>query len=417
MSFEVIDKPSDSFRILHTADWHLGKLLGNQSREEEHKRFLDWLLKVVNNNKVDAIILAGDVFDTVNPPQSALTLYYNFCKMLFKQGNCSLVVIAGNHDSARQLEAPKQVLQVLKTHVVGSLEDDPKDRILYIPDNDNPKVGIAMIPYLRDRDLRVAKGGEGEEEIRAQVVAGIQRIYQETAEATANIKCPIVATGHLTVLGASTSDSERDIHIGGLGAITPDTFPQQFSYVALGHLHRPQATDGDDRVRYSGSPIPLSFSETQDVKEVRILDCIKDQITHHSLPIPVSRRLSQIRTTTTALENALENFDPDFGELRTWVEVVIEDATLDGDLNESVRKLVEGRNFDVLKVLRGSTAPVIGMSVGESTDDEAMDKLLQPVEVFKRLLEDHEEFAEKEIEGLKIAFNTLVDLEEMGDDK
>ena len=119
-----------------------------------------------------------------------------------------------------------------------------------------------------------------------------QRIYKETAEATANIKCPVVATGHLTVLGASTSDSERDIHIGGLGAITPDTFPQQFSYVALGHLHRPQTADGDDRVWYSGSPIPLSFSETQDVKEVRILDCIKDQINHHSLPIPVYRRRS-----------------------------------------------------------------------------------------------------------------------------
>ncbi len=259
-------KPAGAFRILHTADWHLGKLLNDQSRDEEHERFLDWLLEFVAENSVDAVLLAGDVFDTANPPQSALARYYDFVSGLFRQGNCALVVIAGNHDSAAQLEAPKGVLSSLKTHVVGFLAEEPKARILGLPSDENPRVAVAMIPFLRDRDLRVGKAGESADEIRAQVLAGITSRYEEAAAAAVGLKCPVIATGHLTVLGASTSDSERDIHIGGLGAVTSGSFPEVFSYVALGHLHRPQATDASGRVRYSGSPIALSFSEVADEK-------------------------------------------------------------------------------------------------------------------------------------------------------
>ena len=236
----IPQKPKDSFRILHTADWHLGKLLGDQSRDEEHARFLTWLLAAVKEHDVDAIILAGDVFDTANPPQSALGRYFDFVSGLFRQGDCSLVVIAGNHDSAAQLEAPKQVLDALNVHVAGFLAEKPEARLLYLPKDQDPKVAIAMMPFLRDRDLRVGKAGESADDIRAQVVAGIRERYAESADAVkdAGISCPALATGHLTVLGTKTSDSERDIHIGGLGAVTIDSFPDTFAYVALGHLHR-----------------------------------------------------------------------------------------------------------------------------------------------------------------------------------
>lgn len=409
---DISSKPEGSYRILHTADWHLGKLLNDQSRDEEHGRFLDWLLAVVKEHQIDAIILAGDVFDTANPPQSALGRYYDFVSGLFRQGDCALVVIGGNHDSAAQLEAPKQALRALNTHIAGFLAEDSEDRILCLPDEQNPQVALALIPFLRDRDLRVGRAGEGADEIRSQVVAGIKQRYEETADATVDMPCPVVATGHLTVLGALNSDSERDIHIGGLGAVTPDSFSDRFSYVALGHLHRPQATEGDERVRYAGSPIALSFSETEDEKEVRILDVSEGGIEQHSLPIPMYRRLVQIRTTSADLDKALTEFQPDAGELRTWVEVVVEDATLESDLIERVRALTEGHDFDVLKVIRGRAAPVAGMTVGEATDDEAIETLLdQPTHVFEHLLEQREEFNEKEIEELKAAFAVLVDLD------
>jgi len=411
-------KPKDTFRILHTADWHLGKLLNDQSRDEEHARFLTWLLATVREHAVDTIILAGDVFDTANPPQSALGRYYDFVSSLFRQGNCALAVIAGNHDSAAQLEAPKQALHALNVHVVGFLAEKPEARLLALPNAKDPKVLLAMMPFLRDRDLRIGKAGESADDIRAQIVAGIRDRYAEAAEAgkaagkTAGNPCPVIATGHLTVLGAKTSESERDIHIGGLGAITADSFPLSFGYVALGHLHRPQSTDPAGRVRYAGSPIALSFSEAEDAKEVRILDVAAKGITQSGLPIPQFRRLIQIRTTNAELESAIKAIDPEAGEFRTWVEVVVEDATLEDDLNERVQKLARQQGVEVLKVLRGRSTVAPGMSAGEATDDEAIDTLLdQPVKVFEHLLEQHKELDADSQAKLKATFAVLMDLD------
>lgn len=403
-------KPSGAYRILHTADWHLGKLLNDQSRDQEHGLFLEWLLEVVKGHEIDAIVLAGDVFDTANPPQTALSRYYDFVSALHRQTNCVLVAVAGNHDSAAQLEAPKQVLNALNTHVTGFLNENPKQRLLFLPDAQNPRVALALIPFLKEQDLRVGKPGETAEDIRVQISAGIKRRYEETAEAARGLQCPVLATGHLTVVGAAASDSEREIHIGGLGAVGSDSFPDLFSYVALGHLHRPQATDKEQRVRYAGSPIPLSFSEAGDEKEVRILDVCDTGIEQQAVAVPVFRRLAQVRTTSAGLEQALKEFKPQAGGLRTWVEVVVEDATLGEDLVERVRVFVEKREFDVLKVLRAKASPVSAMSVEEVSDDEALETLLEkPKLVFEHLLSQQEGLTAEECESLKTAFAELVD--------
>ncbi|MDA7921639.1 exonuclease SbcCD subunit D C-terminal domain-containing protein [Verrucomicrobiales bacterium] len=403
-----------NYRILHTADWHLGKLLNDQSRDTEHGLFLEWLLNAVKDQQIDAIIVAGDIFDTANPPQSALQRYYDFVSRLFAQGDCQLAIIAGNHDSAAQLEAPKGVLNSLKTHVVGFLPEDPKDRILLLPDSETPRAAIALIPFLRDRDLRVGKAGESAEEIRAQLADGISGRYAETASAIEEMKvdCPVIATGHLTVVGSETSDSERDIHIGGLGSVTPGHFSEAFDYVALGHLHRPQATDENGRVRYSGSPIALSFSESKDKKEVRILDLSEGSIEQTSLPIPVFRNLSQIRTKTADLEKSLSDFSEKAEELRSWVELIVEDALIEDNLTERVATLITDRDFDVLKVIRGKADSLVGMSVEDVTDDEAIESLLdKPALVFEHLLEQQEQLTNEEVDELKLAFSRLVELE------
>ena len=409
----IPEKAKDCFRLLHTADWHLGKMLNDQSRDEEHQRFLTWLLAAVKEHAVDAIILAGDVFDTANPPQAALGRYYDFVSGLFRQGDCALAVIAGNHDSAAQLEAPRQALQALHVQVVGFLAETPAARLLALPTAQAPQVVLAMLPFLRDRDLRTGTAGESADDIRTQIVAGIRARYAEAAAAVtaAGLDCPALATGHLTVLGAKTSDSERDIHIGGLGAVTAEAFPDTFDYVALGHLHRPQA-DPAGRVRYAGSPIALSFSEAEDAKEVRILDVTPGGIAHYALPIPVFRRLVQVRTTVAGLEAAIKAIEPGTGTLRTWVEVVVEDAILEDDLNERVQTLAEIQGVDVLKVLRGGAATLTGMSAGEASDDEAIDSLLdKPVQVFGHLLEQHKELTEADTEQLKATFAVLLDFD------
>jgi exonuclease SbcD len=407
-------KPVEAFRILHTADWHLGKLLNDQSRDEEHARFLDWLLGAVAEHAVDAVVLAGDVFDTANPPQSAQRRYYNFVSKLHWQGGCSLVVIGGNHDSAAQLEAPKQVLRALDVHVAGGMAEEPAERILLLPDDKNPRVGIAMMPFLRDRDLRAGRAGESADEIRAALVAGIRARYEESAEAWRSVGagCPAIATGHLTVVGAKSSDSEREIHIGGLGAVDSTSFPEDFAYVALGHLHRPQSVGKSGLVRYAGSPIPLSFSEAGDAKEVRLLDVAPGNLVQHGLPVPQFRRLAQIRTSSAEMEEALGEFDPGGGDLPAWVEVVVEDAIVEDDLADRARAVAEGRGFEVLKVVRARSGESFALSADGLADDEAIESLLdEPRQVFDRLLDEHsEQFDESEREALGLAFDRLLEL-------
>ena len=409
----LINKSDDIFRVLNTADWHLGKTLNDQSRDEEHLLFLNWLLKIIDEGAVDVLVIAGDVFDSANPPQSAQTQYYNFVSQLYKNTNCSLIVTAGNHDSPLQLEAPRQVLQALGAHVVGFLPEDPSSRLIVLPSHDDPRLVIAAIPFLRDRDLRRGYAGQDAEDIQKALTAGIRKRYAETAEAAATWSekgVPILATGHLTVMGTSTTDSEREIHIGGLGAVSTDVFPDIFSYVALGHLHRPQ-TPGNC-VCYSGSPIALSFSEANDTKEVQILDfadgTLKTQI---PIPVPVFRRLAQIRTSWNDLSESISSFNPDTGKLETWVEVVVKDVGLGEDINEIVQNLAMGRDFKVLKVLR-ERAPG-DMNPDVPPDHEAIETLLDdPTKVFEHRLEQEPNMNEDEKKELKIAFAQLLDLYE-----
>jgi exonuclease SbcD len=404
-------KPADAFRVLHTADWHLGKMLNEQSREVEQKLFLDWLLKQVVELEVDVVLVAGDVFDTANPPQSAEALYYDFVADLNRKSSASLVLIAGNHDSANQLEAPKRVLKALRTHVHGAVADDSVNRLLLLPSADAPKVAFAMVPFLREKDLRMGKTGDKEAAVRKEIIAGITRVYEETAKAAkaAKISCPIIATGHLTVAGASSSESERDIHIGGLGAVDSAVFPDSFAYVALGHLHRPQSPDKAGRVRYSGSPIALSFSEVDDKKEVRLLDVTGKGIAHSSVPIPVFRKLVQLKTSLATLDKDLAaQAKVKAGELPTWVEVVLSGHTGLNDANSQVQTLAHGQPFEVLKVMLADMPRLVGAGVGQVVDAQLEGLLDKPTEVFDLLLKQQEHLPEAEKKSLRLAFLKIV---------
>ena len=410
---DLFNKPDGVFRVFHTADWHLGKTLNDQSREEEHAMFLDWLRGEIKEREVDALIVAGDVFDAANPPQSALSQYYDFVSELYRNTKCSLVVISGNHDSPLQLEAPREVLRALRVHVVGFLPDDPGDRLIVLPSPDNPRLVVAAIPFLRDRDIRRGYAGQDVEDIRRAITEGITQCYAETAKIAAKWArkgVPILVTGHLTVVGATKSDSEREIHIGGLGAVTPDAFPDACTYVALGHLHRPQVPFG--RVCYSGSPIALSFSEANDTKEIQVLDFADGTLRAHTpIPVPVFRRLAQIRTSWGELSQAISNFNPDSGVLKTWVEVVVKDASSSEDINQTVQSLAAELDFVVLKVLRESATPLRGMHIGDDWNDEAIETILDnPVRVFEHRLNEEANLDDERKRELKTAFAQLLNL-------
>lgn len=408
-------KPRGGYRVLHTADWHLGKMLGERSREDEHRRFLAFLLQVIREQGVDALLIAGDVFDSANPPQSAVAQYFDFLSALFRQGGCAVIIVAGNHDSPGHLEAPRQVLKALGAHVVGALPGSTADLLVPLPAQ-SPQVVVAAVPFLRDRDLRTGQPGQGASDIQRDLVQGITQRYKEAAEAARDLAkdgIPLLATGHLMVAGSSTCESEREIHVGGLGAVGGDCFSEMaFAYLALGHLHRPQNAAGRAGVRYAGSPLPLSFSEANDRKELCVLDFADGRLLPPSaIVIPRFRPLARVCARRAELEQALKEFQIPEGELPVWVEVVVEDPAPGENLYEVVRELVRERHFEVVRVTGKRTGPLAGLNAADPAALESIDALLgDPAKVFAHRLEAEPALPQEERAVLQTAFEELRNL-------
>lgn len=253
-------------RILHTSDWHLGHTLHEFARTHEHARFLDWLLDVLEGRAIDALLVAGDVFDTANPPAEAQEAFYRFlARAKQRLPKLDIVVIGGNHDSAARLDAPDPILRALGVRVVGGLPQHrghiETDRVL-VPLTDSEgeiAAWVVAVPFLRPADLPNLPDRED------NLVDGVRDVYDrafEAARARRQSHQAIVGMGHCYMTGTKLSElSERKILGGNQHALPVDIFPDDVAYVALGHLHLPQKVGGRNEVRYSGSPIPLAIDE------------------------------------------------------------------------------------------------------------------------------------------------------------
>ena len=280
-------------KILHTSDWHLGQSFFTQNRKHEHQRFLDWLLNVVDEHGIDAIIVAGDIFDTGAPPSYAREIYSRFVVSLQAHA-CTLVILGGNHDSVSVLNETRGLLSCLNTHVIASTCADPAEQVVEIRNNNDEVTGlVCAIPFIRARDVMVSEAGQSGEDKKQSLGEAIKAhyasVYQlaEARRAELGIDIPIIATGHLTALGVSASSSVREIYIGTLDGFDAGGFPPA-DYIALGHIHRPQRVAKSDIIRYSGSPIPLSFDELGTQKQVLVVSFDGHQATSvESVPVPL----------------------------------------------------------------------------------------------------------------------------------
>lgn len=283
----------NSIKILHTSDWHLGQNFMGKSRIEEHKAFLSWLLETIEQKQIELLLVSGDIFDTGTPPNYALELYYNFLKQLSSKKSLKTTIItAGNHDSVSTLKAPKQLLEALNVHVVVNGDED-ENIIIPIKEADTTKAIVCAVPFLRDSVIRQSLGGETVSDKEKLANDGIKTYYEKTYKKAKELdsNVPIIAMGHLTTVGSRSSESERDIYIGGTLDIGGDYLASMFDYVALGHLHINQ-TVGNEHVRYSGSPIPLSFSEsknTQKVNLVTINNSADENVKVEELEVPLTK--------------------------------------------------------------------------------------------------------------------------------
>jgi len=367
-------------KILHTSDWHLGQNFMGKSREEEHQVFLTWLLDTIKDEKINLLIVAGDIFDTGTPSNYALELYYNFLTKLSLSSCENIIIIAGNHDSIATLKAPKQLLQALNIHVITSGDED-ENEVIEIFNEDKLEGIVCAVPFLRDYVVRQSISSQTLNDKESSLTEGIKEhyesVYKQALKLSNEQDIPIIATGHLTTVGSKTSESEREIYIGGTLDIDSGFLGKHFDYVALGHLHINQKV-GSEHVRYCGSPIPLSFSESTSQKKVNIVKFENKSMTVTELDIPLHRPLLVLRGDVSSILKELEDIE----DKSTWIEVHLNDEN-PFHANQVIRDKAEELELILLAVKIDRVEKALH---SEDFDVISLDEL-NPLDVFEQRLE------------------------------
>jgi len=364
-------------KILHTSDWHLGINFKGRSLEDVHRKFLSWLIETIKEENIDVLIVAGDIFDSYNPPNYALKMYHSFLAEAIKHLK-DIFIIAGNHDSISTLEVSKDILDKFNIHVIADI-NNIDDLIFDVGD-----FVVCAVPFLRERFIKTNSLKLSESEI--ELAKGIKNFYEEVYKRAKKYNKKIIATGHLSVSGALFSDSEREIYIGKIKTIDKNIF-KNFDYVALGHIHKPQKIS--EKIRYSGSPVPLSFSEKEE-KQVLVIDenlDIKEiKVKKFKEFIQISGKFDEVKEK---LEEIKDSQNPPF------VEVYLDENVLVSKLDELK---IEGVEIIAIKQKYIPKDYVL---------DEVDIEKLTPKKVFEKRLE-MEDISEDEKERLIEIYEEIV---------
>lgn len=399
--------------LLHTSDWHLGRSLYGRKRYEEFTAFLAWLADTIERERIDVLLVAGDVFDTSAPSHRAQELYYDFLCGVARSSCRHVVVVAGNHDSPSFLNAPKELLKALNVHVVGGISADPKDAVLVLQNaQDAPELIVCAVPYLRDRDIRVAEAGESIEDKERKLVDGIRNHYaivaalaeQKRRELGADL--PIVAMGHLFTTGGQTGDGVRELYVGSLARVTAGVFPTCFDYLALGHLHVPQKVNDSDTMRYSGSPLPMGFGEAGQQKSVCRIAFHGTAASVQLINVPVFQHLERIKGDWDTIASRLLELSATSSQ--GWLEIIYDGIELIGDLHERLEAFLSGTQMEILRVKNNR---IIDRVLGQIHKEETLDDL-NVNDVFERCLAVHEVPEDQRPELLRAYQETLLSLHE-----
>ena len=402
-------------RVLHTSDWHIGRTLYGRKRYEEFEAFLTWLAETIQQNAIDALLVAGDVFDTSAPSNRAQELYYRFLCRVAASPCRHIVVVAGNHDSPSFLNAPKELLKALDVHVVGSSTASPEDEVLVLRnDQDTPELIVCAVPYLRDRDIRVAEAGESVEDKERKLIEGIRTHYaavaalaeQKREELGADI--PIVGTGHLFTAGGQTVDGDgvRELYVGSLAHVTAGIFPACFNYLALGHLHVPQKVNGSETIRYSGSPLPMGFGEAKQQKSVCQVEFHSTAASVQLIDVPIFQKLERVKGDWEGISNRIIELSAT--DSQGWLEVIYDGTEVIGDLRERLEAAISGTQMEILRIKNNR---IIDRVLGQIHEEETLDDL-NVNDVFERCLAVHDVPEEQRPELLRAYQETVSSLYE-----
>jgi exonuclease SbcD len=439
-------------RLFHTADWHLGHHLHGVSRQLEHRQFLDWLLDELQNKQADALIVAGDIFDSANPSSAAQSQFYDFLvKAKTQQPNLDIVIIGGNHDSASRLDAPSPILNALGVTVVGGLPYDEQGNIdwerLLLPLTDAAgeiKAWCGAMPFLRNADLPTVRDGgrdcsrqspafppsmeagsvaSGMEPLRPAgeqlgdpLISGMKTLYGELfsqLQQKAGNAESLILTGHCYMVNGAVSElSERKILGGNQHALPVGLFPDDIAYVALGHLHLAQKVGANEHIRYSGSPIPLSFDESDyphqlvqvDIRAGRPVETVAVKIPRsvQLLRIPNGKDFAALPEVLGHLENLTLDDLPI--EQRPLLELRIRLEKPEPGLRRQIEEVIAKLPVRLLKIstaYSGSEKSLADLKIEERLEE------LQPLDVFQRCYQN--KYDKETPEAMNALFNELIE--------
>lgn len=407
-------------RIIHTSDWHLGKSLYNKTRYDEFEAFLNWLVNTLEEQEAHTLLISGDIFDTSNPSHRSQELYYRFlCRAA--GGSCRHVVItAGNHDSPDFIKAPKDILKYLDVHVAGSISENPEDEVLVLKNSQGEvELIVCAVPYLRDRDIRSGQYGESLEDKDKNLIQGIASHYEEVCRIACEKRSasgkdvPIIAMGHLFTLGGRVTGDEksRKIYAGGMGHVQTEIFPKDIDYFALGHLHIPQEVKGCSHIRYSGSPIAMSFKETGHQKSL----CVVDFESHPLHPPKVELIDIPVFQELVPIKGGLEDITSKLNELicensSAWLEIVYSGEEIPGNLRDRLEPIIGETGMEILCVKNDR---IMEMILKREQESETLDSLTEE-NVFMRCLDTYNVPQEQREELIWAYQETLRYIDEKG---
>ena len=363
-------------KFIHTADWHLGNTMHDIDRTRETEAFLEWLETEIATVGAEALVIAGDVFDVVNPSNIAKTQYYRFLASLLKTNCTNVVVVGGNHDSGSLLDAPAEILGALNINVVGSINNRSiDDLVVELNDGDGQAIGLCCaVPFMRNMELEQFykssigdENGVSDEDLLKRFYADV---YRRAVEIRGDRDIPIIATGHLfacnlsgrdsegsdssaenrtaAVLETSIDDGVREV-VGTLGNVDVSTFPNELDYVALGHIHYTSMVAKNPKVRYSGSPFVMGFDEARCKRYVLAVEVGANAVPAVAkIEVPKAVRFEQFKGDLVTLKSDLRNLEKELlaNPMETYVDLLLTSGNF-VSLNEALEAEETGKHFVV----------------------------------------------------------------------
>lgn len=366
-------------KLIHTADWHLGKNIEGYTRLEEQRQFLKDFIKICEDEQADMIIIAGDIYDNYNPSAMAEQLFYDTLKQLSRNGSCMTVVISGNHDNPDRLTASGPLARdhgivmagtpnsIITPGIYGQHEITESAPGYFHAIINNEEVDMLLVPFPSEKRLNEVYLNETDDETQKAASYGekMSALFSSLKEQFHKDSIHLIAS-HLFVMDSIEDGSERSIQLGGSYMVGGDIFPETADYIALGHVHKPQKVPGCPNARYSGSPLPFNIKETSFHKQVISVELrAGSPCVIHELPLPVYKPIEiwHCENIEEAIEKCEENKERD-----CWVYLEIK---TDHYIHEEDIKKMKTLKTDILSI-----TPVLPEN--DSDDFSASDIREQP---------------------------------------